>query len=292
MHAVLRRKDVELIPALHDHSIGYRRCTLVGGAPDSTHMALASCALTEGSIDTHVHSYEESIFVTSGELVLTTDGRAIRLSSGACGVFPVGVPHAIRTATEATWIEMAAPAPRLDDTVFLDGAPVGESEVVDLDVRDPRCRNFFLLSDDQMDVAVVTKGAAVDVPRVSSSMATALLVYSGIAVKMLIDGRLDAQLSTMFMVEYESGGVAQPHDHPFEEAYLILEGEVVAVADQERYVLAPGDAFWTGVGCIHAFYNESGARVRWLETQAPQPPPRHSYRFVRDWEYLRDRSAK
>jgi hypothetical protein len=23
-----------------------------------------------------------------------------------------------------------------------------------------------------------------------------------------------------------------------------------------------------------------------LETQAPQPPHRHSYRFARDWEYL------
>jgi hypothetical protein len=26
--------------------------------------------------------------------------------------------------------------------------------------------------------------------------------------------------------------------------------------------------------------------VRWLETQAPQPPARHSYRFARDWNYL------
>jgi hypothetical protein len=26
--------------------------------------------------------------------------------------------------------------------------------------------------------------------------------------------------------------------------------------------------------------------VRWLETQSPQPPARHSYRFARDWEQL------
>jgi hypothetical protein len=26
--------------------------------------------------------------------------------------------------------------------------------------------------------------------------------------------------------------------------------------------------------------------VRWIETQAPQPPAQHSYRFNRDWEYL------
>jgi hypothetical protein len=26
--------------------------------------------------------------------------------------------------------------------------------------------------------------------------------------------------------------------------------------------------------------------VRWLETSAPGPPARHSYRHERDWEYL------
>jgi hypothetical protein len=40
------------------------------------------------------------------------------------------------------------------------------------------------------------------------------------------------------------------------------------------------------VGCVHAFRNVGSGAVRWLETQAPQPPPRHSYRFARDWSYL------
>jgi hypothetical protein len=42
---------------------------------------------------------------------------------------------------------------------------------------------------------------------------------------------------------------------------------------------------------VHAFYNTSGKRIRWLETQAPQPPAKHSYRFSRDWDYLADRVA-
>jgi hypothetical protein len=29
--------------------------------------------------------------------------------------------------------------------------------------------------------------------------------------------------------------------------------------------------------------------VRWLETQSPQPPARHSYRFNRDWDYLEEK---
>jgi hypothetical protein len=45
------------------------------------------------------------------------------------------------------------------------------------------------------------------------------------------------------------------------------------------------------VGCGHGFSNPADRPVRWLETQAPQPPARHSYRFTRDWDYLRARLA-
>jgi glyoxylate utilization-related uncharacterized protein len=72
-------------------------------------------------------------------------------------------------------------------------------------------------------------------------MASAVLAYSGIAVKMLVDQRLDAQLHTMFMVDYQPGACANPHDHPFEESYYMLEGEVDVVADGDRYTLRAGD---------------------------------------------------
>lgn len=55
-----------------------------------------------------------------------------------------------------------------------------------------------------------------------------------------------------------------------EESYIILDGEVEAVADGKRYTLREGDVFWTGVGCVHAFYNTSNRTVRWLETQSPR----------------------
>jgi quercetin dioxygenase-like cupin family protein len=122
---------------------------------------------------------------------------------------------------------------------------------------------------------------------VSASMRTALLVYSGITVKMMIDRELGAEFLTMFMVQYEPHGLAGAHDHPFEETYLILEGVVDAVFDDATYRLEPGDVAWAGVGCVHAFANPGPGIVRWLETQAPQPPSRHSYRFARDWDYLR-----
>ena len=288
-YRLVRREDVDLVDALPGRSSGLRSCRLVSGALGSTHMALTLVSLDAGHVDTHVHSFETGFYVLEGEPVLYLDGRGVELRPGACGVVPVGVAHAFRTAASASWIEMAAPRPRADgsDTFFLGSAP--DAPPAALDVRDPRNRNLFLLGEGQMDLDVLKHGSAVGAPTVSASMATAVLAYSGIAVKMLVDQRLDAQLHTMFMVDYQPGAVAHPHDHPFEESYYMLEGEVDVVADGDRYALRPGDFFWTAAGCVHAFYEVQGNRVRWLETSAPGPPARHSYRFERDWDYLAER---
>jgi quercetin dioxygenase-like cupin family protein len=290
-YRLVRHEDVGLADALPGRSSGLTSCRLVGGTLGSTHMALTLVSLVGGQVDAHLHSYETSFYVLAGEPVLYLDGRGVKLKPGACGAVPVGIPHAFRCDGRSLWIEMAAPRPRADgsDTFFLGPAPDTAPEP--LDVRDPRNRNLFLLTEGELDLDRLKRGAAVAAPTVSASMATAVLAYSGIAVKMLVDQRLDAQLHTMFMVDYQPGAVAHPHDHPFEESYYMLEGEVDVVADGDRHTLRPGDVFWTGTGCVHAFYETQGGRVRWLETSAPAPPLRHSYRFERDWKYLAERLA-
>ncbi len=257
-HRLVRREDFVFTDPYPGRGSGFTACRLVDGPTGSTHMALGLCSLVDGHLEAHVHSYEESFYVLEGQPVLHLDGRAIELKPGACGVAPVGVPHAWRAAGSARWVEMVAPRPRPDgsDTFFLGSTP--EAAGAPLDVRDPRNRHLFLLTEGEMDVERLKRGAAVNAPTVSASMATAVLAYSGIAVKMLVDQRLDAQLHTMFMVDYQPGAVAHPHDHPFEESYYMLEGEVDVVADDERYTLRPGDAFWTGTGCVHAFYETQG----------------------------------
>jgi quercetin dioxygenase-like cupin family protein len=296
MHHVRRAHDIRLERSYDGNSSRFARCSLVNGVVGSVHMGLGLCALDrDGTVDIHVHSFEESFFVLEGEPTLVLDSQGHRLEPGACGLIPVGVPHGwigSQTGT-ARWIDMLAPQPRVndaDDTFFV-GRP-DHAEISDLDVRDPRSRHLFRMAHHDIVLDHLKTGAGVNDPTVSASMATALLAYSGIAVKMLVDQRLGAELSTMFMVEYQPGGVAHPHDHPLEESYFILDGEVEAVADNERYVLRPGDLFWTGVGCIHAFYNTSGRTVRWLETQSPQLPARYGYRFKRDWDYLKNKLAQ
>jgi quercetin dioxygenase-like cupin family protein len=267
-----------------------RRAVLIGGHNGATHTGLTHVELTDGHVDMHLHSYETTFYVFQGEPALYLDGHAVRLEPGACGVIPVGVPHAFRSEGRSEWVEAASPVPRGPDrpadTFWL--APAPDTDPAPLDLRDPRNRNLFLLQPGDMDIDRLKQGAKLDEPKVSASMATAALAYSGITVKMLVDKRLDAQLQTMFMVGYQPGAVAHPHDHPFEESYYMLEGEVDVVADGERYTLRPGDVFWTATGCIHAFYEVKGGTVLWLETSAPGPPDRHSYRFERDWEYLAD----
>lgn len=294
MHYILRAEELELKPAYSGNSTHFKRCSLIDGSAGSVHMGLGFCALGAGGrIDTHVHSFEESFFITEGNPTLVLDGRGYPLKPGACGVIPVGVPHAWLgpVVGEAKWIDMLSPQPKPegDDTFFI--GPLVSCELAELDIRDPRSRNFFYMSENDIDVDHLKLGSQVGAPTVSASMSTALLAYSGIAVKMLVDQRLDAQLHSMFMVEYQPGGVAHPHDHPMEESYVILDGEVDVVADGKRYTLKKGDIFWTGVGCVHAFYNNNPGKVRWLETQSPPLPSRHGYRFNRDWEYLKEKLA-
>jgi quercetin dioxygenase-like cupin family protein len=272
-------------------SRGLRRWSVVDEAAGAAHTGFGVCTLEPGgTLDSHVHSFEESVYVLEGELVLDTGEGSLALGAGDYGLVPVGVAHAARNPGpgRVRWADMLAPQPRArfsDDTFFVPPLPAGDP--VPVDVRDPRTRSFGHIDPANMDAGRQTQ----DQLAVSASMRTALLVYSGITVKMMVDSDLGAQLQTMFMVQYEPGGVAGTHDHPLEETYLILDGEVEASFDGEVHRLRAGDVAWAGVGCVHGFANPADRPVRWLETQAPQPPARHSYRFTRDWEYLRDTLA-
>jgi len=291
VHHVVRAAAISYVPAYREHSVGFKRHSVIDRSVGSTHTGIGLCLLEAGGrIDTHVQSFEEYFYITEGEPTLILDGRGYPLVAGACGVIPVGTPHAWLGSPNAPakWIDMVTPIPRgpgEPEDIFFLGAPKAY-ETGPLDIRDPRSRHLFRMTDDDITLDKLKVGARIDSPTVSASMATALLAYSGIAVKMLVDQRLSAALGTMFMVEYQPGGAAHFHDHPLEEAYYILQGEVEAHADGEIYVLKEGDVLWTGVGSIHAFFNRTNTTVRWLETQSPQPPARHSYRFNRDWEYL------
>lgn len=279
-------------PEFEDRGSGYTRDDVVDEAGGSVQMGFHVARLDPGGhVATHVHSFEESLYVVEGELTVDTPEGSHRLVAGDYGLIPVGMTHAFRNtgSRQVSFSEMKAPLPRErfdHDTRF--PGPIATSDPEPIDVRDPRNRYFGHIEPENMDPALQTQDRLAQ----SASMRTALLVYSGISVKMMVDSDLGADLSTMFMVQYEEGGFAGAHDHPLEEAYQILQGEVEAKFDGVAYELEAGDVAWAGVGCVHEFRNIGEGVVRWLETQAPQPPSRHSYRFARDWTYLENALAE
>jgi quercetin dioxygenase-like cupin family protein len=288
-HLVARAADLAWAPPPGPlaGSPGLDGWSVVDASTASVHTGFGLSRLAPGgSMPAHVHSYEESLFVLDGQVVVQTPGEAVRLAPGDYGLIPVAVPHSLRNDGDvgARFARMSAPLPRPSHDFDTQLVPeLAETVPVPADVRDPRTRRYGHIAPENMDPAMQTQ----DKLAVSASMRSALLVYSGISVKMMVDSDLGAVLSTMFMVQYEPNGLAGAHDHPFEETYLILEGAVEATLDGSSYVLEPGDVAWAGCGAVHSFRNVGDGPVRWLETQAPQPPGRHSYRFARDWDYLR-----
>lgn len=269
-------------------AVGLTRWRAVGEDDGAAHTDFGITRLEPGgSTATHVHSFEESFHVLRGEVELATPEATVHLVAGDYGVIPIGVPHRWRAIGEevAEWSDLFTPPARErhgSDTYRVPELP--ERAAVKVDPRDPRTRSFGNITAEHM----VPGRQSQELLAVSASMRTALLVYSGITVKMMVDTDLGADLSTMFMVQYVPGGFAGAHDHPLEEAYMILEGEVDAVFDGKEYRMTVGDIALAGVGCRHEFSNPADVPVRWLETQAPQPPARHSYRFARDWTYLNE----
>jgi quercetin dioxygenase-like cupin family protein len=268
---------------------GYAHCGLVDRSVGATHTDLGLCRLAPGAVTPrHVHSFEQCAYVLGGEPAIEIAGSRHQLVAGDFVLFPVGTPHAWwnPATSEAHWLEVGTPlaATGQPDTFFLPGS---------LDARrperptagDPTLRGIghYPGTASQSEALAIRDPAR---GRAPAGMDTALLAYSGISVKMMVDGGLGASLLTMFMVDYEPGGAAQAHDHPFEEAYFFLEGEIEGEVDGELRTFRAGEVLFCGVGVVHGFFNTAGGHVRWIETQAPQPPRRHSYRWPAQWERM------
>ena len=286
--------DFVLPQAFEGISKGFRRWSIVNGGSGSVHQEFNICELEPGgSVDTHLHSFEESVYVLEGELICKTGDGAFALEPGDYGIIHVAAPHAFqnRSQSKVRWVEMLAPQPRQwkEGDTFAVQAPIAQAgEPIRVNPRDPRTRFFGNITNQHMDPGKQSQ----ELLAVSGSMRTALLVYTGITVKMMVDSDLGAYLHTMFMVKYIPGGGAGSHDHPFEETYMILDGEVEAWFDNNTFTLRAGDVAWSGVGCVHGFKNKTDTTVQWLETSVPQSPSRYAYRFGRDWDYFEEQLKK
>ena len=193
-----------------------------------------------GWLQRHFHSFEEALYVLAGELLLELDGHAHRLVKGDFALIPVGTWHAlgnagiepVRLLSVNTPLRLPPGRGRRD--TFFASEPFDLAALDAVAARppfgDPRLRwiGHYDGTPPQAEALALADPAR---GRRPAGRDTALVVYSGISVKMLVDRVFGAELLTMFTVDYEPGGAAQVHDHPFEETYFFLDGEIEAELD-------------------------------------------------------------
>jgi quercetin dioxygenase-like cupin family protein len=283
-------------PVVSSTSSGLARRVLVGPEVGSVHTELALGAMAPaGWLSRHVHSFEEALYVLDGELILEIDQRVHRLVAGDYALVPIGISHTLVAGGEqqVRWLSVNTPPRRPKDAAVADTLYASSSPDVAalaavaarpaFGAPTTRWVGHYDGTPPQLEALALKDTAR---GREPAGMDTALLAYSGISVKMLVDGHMGASLLTLFTVDYEPGAAAQAHDHPFEETYFFLAGEIEAELDGIPYTLRAGDVIFAGVGSVHGFWNDGAGRVRWIETQAPQPPSRHAYRWEKSWQRL------
>ena len=120
--------------------------------------------------------------------------------------------------------------------------------------------------------------------RKPAGMDTALLAYSGISVKMLVDRvvrrRPADDVHRRLRDRRRRPGSTTTRSRR-RTCSSRARSRPSSTARPTR--CGPGDVVFSGVGSLHGFYNTGTERVRWLETQAPQPPVRHAYRWAPTW---------
>ena len=262
-------------PIFEGHSRDYSAASLINRRTGSVHTGLSVDQLAPGgTIDPHVHSFEEGFYILDGDPIVTIGTESYRLRRGDYAAIKVGTPHAWRAGeAPARWLQMAAPQPKPADaerdTFFLKDRSIPTSApALNLDDRRGQLLGHF----DESQIPPVAQRQ------------NAVAGLEGVFLKWMIDEDFGARHHRMLFIEYQPGVGIALHDHTFEEAYFILEGEVQATLDGTVYDLKPGDFVWTGVGCVHSFRNVGAVPVRWLETFAPQPPKENVFRFMGDWE--------
>lgn len=272
--SVIERSAQELVVPHQfvGHSSGFRRFTLVDRTMGSVHQDVGVCELEPGgSVDFCLHAYEEGIYVLEGEVELLRGHDAIRLMADDYALVPYGASHAYRNTSNkvARWFEVLAPQPKpagqWQDTFFFH---IDWPKEVKSNFADPRIESVghFRGQNGRLSYAADVQG---------------LTVYLFMAQE------FGAQHFFMMRGEFAAGARYGRSDHPLEECFYALSGEIEIEIEGNWFRLQAGDVAWVGVGTVHGWRNKGNSPFHWLETQVPQFPVRHAVRRLSQWDILK-----
>lgn len=284
MHYVGRFREEELPPPaeLYGGQIqGLRQRMLIDRSIGASHMYLMVNQLEPGGkLDAHIHAFEEGYFFLSGEMIGMIDEHAYHFVPGDYCIVQVATPHAWRNPGQVPvrWIEVFAPQPSETGhgrrvPVRLDSAPTSGERIAGLGPRAKYVGHF-----DEREL-----------PPPSTHTGGHQVAQTSLP---LVDRALGAQHLQTLMVEIGPGGKSDAQEHPYEEAYFMLQGSIEVTFEGKEYLLEPGNIGWTGVGALHSFHNRGKSPAQWLAVRAPQPPAQQWIRFPEDWQRLEEEQAR
>ena len=217
-------------------------------------MGVGVCYLTPGGvIQPHFHSFEESFYILEGHATLKIGEKSHTLEPGHYGLIPTEsiTPGVIPGPTPAI-LPRSGSRCRRPSRAFPNMAGIPSSSM--------GTRLLRMKATPTEDTSTNPNCLAP-----ASRPEEGFNPTTGVAIKMFVDRSFGAIHQSLFLIQYMPGAKIDPHDHAFEESYLIVSGRVRATADGKTYDLGPGDVIWTGVGCIHSFENVGSEPVRWIE---------------------------
>jgi quercetin dioxygenase-like cupin family protein len=277
MHFYIERSKLPkpVVPyPFENRSKGYQRVALVDHTTGSVHQAIGICELRpRGRVDNCIHTNEEAIYVIEGELDLLRENQAYLLSADDYALVPYAVPHAYRNRGEkvARWFEISAPQPKppggWQDTFFFDAH--WPKEVWKINPENPPIQRVGHFDEERARMNIADFGMGTRGLKNRPFIGPVL----GTAHFLLMRGFL------------EPGDYWGPHDHPIEEWYYGLSGELQFTMEDKVYHLKPGDVAWTGVGAMHYWNNKGKNPYRWLATYVPEMAGK-GFRNYPHWDKL------
>jgi quercetin dioxygenase-like cupin family protein len=267
---------------------GLHVATAVDRVSGSSHLIVGMQELEpSGWIGAHLHPHEESVYVLEGAVELWIGGAWRALEASSFALIPTGEPHAWRNpgCDPARWLSVRSPSIADTGSRALQQINVSRHDL-EGPVTQPGPVRPWMPAVGRLEQA--------DVPPHGPLSLGGLGHYGtqvrNVSIAMMLDAQRGAVHHALFHVSVPGSDAELKeltgHIHPFEEAFVILEGTTEWQLEGSVYQGRPGDVLWAAAGVQHAVFARGGP-ARWIEVQAPQPPIRHGFMFPEEWAGLR-----
>ena len=91
----------------------------------------------------------------------------------------------------------------------------------------------------------------------------------GAGVRFLLPAEKTDRNFSLMEVELPKDQGPPPHDHPWDEAYYVLDGDVWFLVDDKEQVFSAGDFIYAPGGTVHSFRGAGDRPARVLVMDAP-----------------------